>query len=180
MLTNSVIYAISGLFVLIDFSPYGFMYFLLCYMPGNFWLDAKHCEFDFVGWWSFFLSVLWALLQNATVKLLGNNLIYFRLPFKLVGSCSMSSLALSWGNALLRILLDTPCVMKLEHKLFFPFANSKKYSIWSFGWFFPKHCIVSSHGVADYYSDEDSLDTLCRSLEFSLCRILSDYLSCKF
>lgn len=47
--TNSIIYVISEL-VSIDFSPH----FALCFpaffcMLGYFWLDARHCEFYFVG-----------------------------------------------------------------------------------------------------------------------------------
>lgn len=49
--TNSVICVIPGLVLLIFLLIRGHI-FLLLYMPGNFLLDSRHCEF-YLGCWIF-------------------------------------------------------------------------------------------------------------------------------
>lgn len=59
--------------------------FLPLCTPGNFWQDARYCEFYFVGCWVFLHSIKsWALFRD-TVKLLGNRLILSDCFYDLLG-----------------------------------------------------------------------------------------------
>ena len=77
-------------------------------VPGSFWLDARHCEFNLVECCRllYFHAYYWAFFWNV-VKLLGNNLIFMDITFKRWNeSCIWSRVSFSqnWGKACLSTL----------------------------------------------------------------------------
>ena len=68
--TNYIISVISGSYWLIGFPPHHESYLPACLYAWYFSLDARHCEL---------LVYLWALFREK-IKLLGNSLIFSKLP----------------------------------------------------------------------------------------------------
>ena len=84
----------------------------------------------------------------------------------------MACLALSWSNTLLRTLLDAPCLRKWEYKLFLSLCELQKLLHLILLMILSHALHRFSHAFSSHFTEENSLGTLCRSLEFSLCSFI--------
>lgn len=168
-----------GLFLLVNFSPYYGLYFVLL---GNIWLDDS-CKFYLVEYCIFLYSykyfcdlwyVIWKQFESSF-----SSFCFYALLFR-IRATFRTNFLLCWYNTLLSTLPDNPWVWR-----FFPVWLMATQTISSPMWisrivpsnpfrlFFPWHCIVSSHTCTDQYSVETPREILSRFPELFLCAALS-------
>lgn len=134
----STIYIVSVLyqFWLIDFSPSYRLYFpTLFFMPGDCWLDSRHCEFYHLGCWILLYSYKysWTSFQD-TVKLLGSTVILMGLACDLVNRtrvefCLGLNFSHCWGKTPLSTLPDA---LDWKKKVFFfSLADRNRHYSWT-------------------------------------------------
>lgn len=83
--------------------------FLLLCLPGNLWLDVRHCEFYLVEWWILLHSVNVLEICSA-IWLSYLDIVYYTAPENALGLIFPTY----WGNALLSILSDAPLCTKIS------------------------------------------------------------------
>lgn len=174
---------VLGPFWLVDLSPHCGSYF-----PVHFLLDIRHCKVYLVGCWIVlsFCNYSWALFWDTSYWETGFSFWVLRLRHvRWDSSCTNSELIfpLCWGETLLFILPIVPWILTLSS-----LADGHRQNLWpsvSAGHVlsYPFECVfqpqvVYSHTCTGQSAAEFPRDTLCRSLESSVCAGLTSLALC--